>query len=130
MNFSNLVSLDIWRDFYTKPQLHAYLAKNFWFTRWKMPLAVATKWGVRTQNFCKIIWAIPPKTQLFVAFIWGALHWLKWSIEKFWKSSCETDFNADYKLKVDKSSVNEKIRKFIRKRLYFAISCPCLYVGG
>ena len=51
----------------TAPRL---FRKKFWFARWKMGLAVATKWGAHMQNFHEIIWVIPPKTQLFVAIKW------------------------------------------------------------
>ena len=63
-------------------------------------------------------------TPSVVATKWEDVHGCK-----ILKSGYETGFKAGYRLKEDKSSVNEKIRKFIYERLYFTISCPWIYEG-
>ena len=63
-------------------------------------------------------------TPSVVATKWEEVHGCK-----ILKSDYETGFKAGYRLKEDKSSVNEKTQKFICERLYFTISCPWIYEG-
>ncbi len=81
------------------------------------------------KKICEIIKHIPPKMQLFVAIKWRDFIVLSDEfLEK--RQSFLLHLSGNYERTfLQRHTITFLTAKYLRKRLYFAISCPCLYVG-
>ena len=80
------------------------------------------------KNFYEIIWATPQKH----SFLWLlSRETFSWCQINFWKNVKVFPFNCRVIIRglFYKAHNHFWLKKYLRKRLYFAISGPCLYVG-
>ena len=105
---------------------------NFQYRGSDFAILVALIWGClrsRRKNICEIIKHIPPKN----CFSWLLSEGIFSRCQmNFWKNVKVFSFNCRVIMRGPFYKGTQSLfwpQKYLRKRLYFAISCPCLYVG-